>query len=54
MKKISKLVIHYVDDKGESKVVNWPFEQPVGAENTPSVYLVIKQFFDTDFNEKSE
>lgn len=52
--KITKLVIHFTDDSGKEMTVNCPFENPVGIENTPSVYLAIKEFFDADFKEKPD
>jgi hypothetical protein len=52
--KITKLTIYFTDESGEAKVVSYEFPSAVGVENTPSVYLAIKEFFDADFKEKPD
>lgn len=48
MNQITKINIHFVDENGNEDVATTKFESPVGVENTPSVYLAIKDFFDAD------
>jgi hypothetical protein len=46
MNQIIKINIHFVDENGNEDVATTKFDTPVGVENTPSVYLAIKDFFD--------